>query len=194
MNVASEWILQLGCSLANSELSISYNCLYTLLQAGNKIKTTTNASSGIGEKRGRGKPRKLPVRRKKGWNKASRGMGVLPQPSGEFLGQKKWNYYLPQEEIHDSGPLGSQSSTPASTPISTQASQTNQAIKTRKRKTPETTSSSTPAENVLRRSPRKGKNVSMPTQASKPPLSTQKNPKQLGVRTRSFMKCEIVLN
>ncbi|KAF5191822.1 hypothetical protein FRX31_018595 [Thalictrum thalictroides] len=153
------------------------------------------------------RPRKLPVRRKKGWNKAPRGMGELPLPSGELymrvsvqFGAKKGKYYPPQEEIHDSGPLGSQSSIPVSTPISTQASQTNQAITTRKRKTPEATSSSTPAENVLRRSPRKGKNVSVPTQASKPnvaskpPLPTQKNPKQLGLRTKSFMKGGIVLN
>ncbi|KAF5190767.1 hypothetical protein FRX31_019646, partial [Thalictrum thalictroides] len=172
-------------------------------QAKKKNKTTTNASSGIGEKRGRGRPRKLPVRRKKGWNKAPGGMGVLPLPSGELymrFGAKKWKYYPPQEEIHDSGYLGSQSSTPASTPISTQASQTNQAITTRKRKTPEAASLSNPAEHVLRRSTRKGKNVSVPTQASKPnvaskpPLPTQKNPKQLGVRTRSFMKGGIVLN
>ncbi|KAF5176106.1 hypothetical protein FRX31_034307, partial [Thalictrum thalictroides] len=115
------------------------------------------------------------------------------------LGKKKGKYYPAQDEVYVNSPLGTQSSTTASTPIPTQVSQTNQATTTNtlKRKTPSTPTVSVPSpETVLRISPTKGKTPSSNV-ASKPTLPTQKNPKNLGmtlselrasIRTKSFNK------
>ncbi|KAF5196162.1 hypothetical protein FRX31_014251, partial [Thalictrum thalictroides] len=150
--------------------------------------TTTSKKKGTSEpvtKKGPGRPKKLQVRMKLGVNKAPGGHGVLNLPNGEiYLGTKRGKYYLAQDEIVDNGPLGSQSSTPASTPTVAIASLRRSPRKRKNTEEPSLQRSELAAvTKVPAKEPAKEPKGKAPTKEpkgkapAKPPLPVDKNPK-----------------
>ncbi|KAF5194426.1 hypothetical protein FRX31_015986 [Thalictrum thalictroides] len=161
------------------------------------------------------RPKKLQVRRKLGVNKAPGGHGVLNLPNGEIfvrLGTKRGKYYPSQDEIADNGPLGSQSSTPASTPTAAIASLRRSPRKRKNTEEPslqrselaavtkvpakepaKETKGKAPAKEPKGKAPAKEPKGKAPAKQpkgkapAKPPLPVDKNPKTLGSRTRTTL-------